>query len=242
MWAWHVPGLPWVPLLVFFSLTRYGSCLHGDSRVRGWLKTTSRLEQRTMESVTHAMDLQLARKATRDPLALNEVAERLYPQVYQTVYLLVGSHQDANDVAQTCLLQVLESLNKYRGEGPLAAWAGRLTYRVTMRQIKRVRARYRVVVPVAHEPAKDTGESGNSVNRSHVREWLAGHLAKLPSERRETVVLHHVYGYTMNEIGDLMHVSPNTVKSRLLQAIQDLRTSVSREGATVLTMLEGIDG
>ncbi len=194
-----------------------------------------------MASPTHAMDLQLARKAAGDPRALNEVGERLYPEVYQTVYMLVGSHQDASDVAQTCLLQVLESLGKYRGDGPLAAWAGRLTYRVAMRQMKRIRAGYRTVVPVAHEPGQKMAGSGSTVNRARLREWLAGHLAKLPPERRETVVLHHVYGYTMNEIGDLMHVSPNTAKSRHNQAIQDLRASVARDGATAETMLEGID-
>jgi len=161
--------------------------------------------------------------------------------VYQTVYLLVGSHQDASDVAQTCLLRILESLDKYRGDGPLAAWAGRLTYRVAMRQMKRVRAGYRTVVPVAHEIGQGMAEPQSAVNRARLREWLAMHLANLAPERRETVVLHHVYGYTMNEIGDLMRVSPNTAKSRLNQAIQDLRVSMARDGATAETMLEGID-
>jgi RNA polymerase sigma-70 factor (ECF subfamily) len=194
-----------------------------------------------MESVTDAMDLQLVRKAAGDQRALNEVGERLYPRVYQMVYLLVGSHQDASDVAQMCLLQILESLSKYRGEGPLEAWAGRLTYRVTVRQMKRIRTGYQTVVPVAHEPGQEAAKYGSTVDRARIREWLAGHLAKLVPERRETVVLHHVYGYTMNEIGELMHVSPNTAKSRMLQAIRDLQASVAREGTAAATMLEGID-
>jgi len=195
-----------------------------------------------MATITHEIDLQLTRKAIRDSRVLSEVAEKLYPKVYQTVYLLVGSHPDAGDVAQMCLLKIIENLKKYRGEGPLAAWAGRLTYRVTMRQMKRIRTDYRTVTPVANDRAdklkQDTSVHGDEFSRTRLRRWLAGHLAKLPSKRREVVVLHHVYGYTMEEIGEIMHVSPNTIKSRLLQAIKDLRASVLCDGAATANMFE----
>jgi RNA polymerase sigma-70 factor (ECF subfamily) len=195
-----------------------------------------------MASATHAMDLRLVREAIGNPQALDEVAARLYPEVYQTVFLMAGGHQDAGDVAQACLLKILESLGSYRGDGPLNAWAGRLTYRLAIRQMKRIRASYRTVVPMDHEPGQDAAETEDEVHRAQLRQWLADHLAKLPPERRETVVLHHVYGYTMDEVGELMGVSPNTAKSRLLRATKDLRESVARDGATAEFMLEGIDG
>ena len=48
-------------------------------------------------------------------------------------------------------------------------------------------------------------------------------LAKLPADQREVIVLKIWHGYTFDEIGRLMEISPNTAAGRYRYGIQKLR-------------------
>ncbi len=49
-------------------------------------------------------------------------------------------------------------------------------------------------------------------------------LARLPVEQRETIVLKIWHGYTYEEIGRLLEVSPNTVAGRYRYGLEKMRT------------------
>ncbi len=49
-------------------------------------------------------------------------------------------------------------------------------------------------------------------------------LAKLPVDQRETIVLKIWHGYTFEEIGGLLEISPNTVAGRYRYGLQKIRT------------------
>ena len=96
-------------------------------------------------------DVRLARKAIDDREAANELLERLGPRVRHTVWLLVGRGDEIEDLTNSCLLAILENLGKFKGTGPLEAWAGQLTYRVLMRLLKRKRRADRTLTLVPEE-------------------------------------------------------------------------------------------
>jgi RNA polymerase sigma-70 factor (ECF subfamily) len=51
-------------------------------------------------------------------------------------------------------------------------------------------------------------------------------LADLPEPMAQAVLLHVTEGYTCNEIGDRLGVSPNTVKSWIRRGLQQLRQQI----------------
>jgi len=54
-------------------------------------------------------------------------------------------------------------------------------------------------------------------------------LTELPSEQREVIVLKIWHGYTFEEIGELLGISPNTAAARYRYGLQKLRNHI-REG------------
>jgi len=64
------------------------------------------------------------------------------------------------------------------------------------------------------------------VENQETAELVEESLAKLPAEQREVVVLKVWAGLTLQEIGDSLGISPNTVASRYRYALEALRREV----------------
>jgi RNA polymerase sigma-70 factor, ECF subfamily len=174
-------------------------------------------------------DLRIAREAIKDREAARRLLERIGPRVRHTVQMLVGWDSETEDYTHTCLLAILENLEKYRGKGPLEAWAGQLTYRVVMRQLKRRRRSERTVTLVAEETgiASETPEKGAS-QRGRARMWMDV-LGKLPEKRRETLVLRLLYGYSVMEVAEMTDTPVNTVRDRIRVGLKELRHNIAAD-------------
>ncbi len=174
-------------------------------------------------------DIRLARRARRDPRAVEEIMERLAPRVRQTVWLLAGGSGEVEDLAHGCLLAILESLDKFRGTGSLEAWAGQLTYRVLMRALKRQRRSERTVALVAEDAGVATTDPERETERLRLNRALARLMGKLPEKRREVLVLRVLYGYSVAEVAELTRTPMNTVRDRIRVGLKELRQALARD-------------
>jgi RNA polymerase sigma-70 factor (ECF subfamily) len=169
-------------------------------------------------------DIKLARSAKNDRKAAESIIKRLAPRVQQAVYLAVGYDQEADDLINICLIQILENLNHYKGVGPLEAWAGRLTYRVLMRQLSRRRRSERTVSLIPDEPIVEiTSNPEKKIAITQLRERLISHLQKLPEERRITLILRMIHQYSVSEVAELTEAPVNTVRDRIRVGLKEMR-------------------
>ncbi|MFY0539632.1 RNA polymerase sigma factor [Nannocystis pusilla] len=118
----------------------------------------------------HAEARALARAtAAGDRQAATSFARRLLPVARRVTRALLGSGTDADDVSQSALIELLESARTYAGQGPLEAWARRITVRVTMRWLRRGR-RLAVVAHDEDDPGSEPPTSvTTSASTSHAR-------------------------------------------------------------------------
>jgi RNA polymerase sigma-70 factor (ECF subfamily) len=125
------------------------------------------------------------------------------------------------------LLELLRSAKTFRGEGTLEHWADRVVARTALRMARDARTRTGRDATADSEdtmgapPALADGPA-NAMDVEH-------YLQHLPEVRRSTLVLRHVLGYSVEEVASLTGVSPNTVKDRLVQALQEVRSRVRRD-------------
>ena len=174
-------------------------------------------------------DLRLARRAQEDRAAADELLRRLGPRVQKTVRFLVGSDTELEDLIHGCLLAVLENLGNYRGTGPIEAWAGQLTYRVLMRQLKRKRRGERThnFVP---EEVGEVGVTPEQLNvEQRTSEVLGAHLSRITEKRRRALILRLMYGYSVAEVAAITESPVNTVRDRIRVGLKELRKSIAAD-------------
>jgi RNA polymerase sigma-70 factor (ECF subfamily) len=174
-------------------------------------------------------DLVLAERAQKDPVATQQLINRIAPRVRQTVYLAVGPDQEADDLTHVCLIEILENLGGYKGTGSIDAWAGRLAYRVLMRQLSRRRREERTVAVTPFEVGITSRDPEFESTRYRLRNTLTTHLQKLPEKRRMTLILRLAYQYSVAEVAETMGVPINTARDRIRVGLKELRKSLLRD-------------
>jgi len=152
--------------------------------------------------------------------------ERLYaglaPPLRQYLRALTFDAATAEDLLQETFLQLHRSRRTYRPPRPVRPWAfsiARNVYRMDRRSDGRRRrheAPAEEDVPEIPVPAAADGLAG----RLEVRRALAG----LSSEGRESLLLHHVWGFSFGEIGGLLGIRGGTAKLRAHRALTALRS------------------
>jgi RNA polymerase sigma-70 factor, ECF subfamily len=149
----------------------------------------------------------------------------LLPRVRNVVRALIGRDADVDDIAQQTMVHVIRGLGGYRGESPLVGWVDRITVRVTLAHVRRVRARGGAEVCLTDDIATPAATSpfGNAGERYTQKRELVALLERLPEPQKNAVVLHHALGFTVAEIAEEEVASVETVRSRLRMALKKLR-------------------
>lgn len=168
-------------------------------------------------------DVSLCRAAAEGSAAAqHQLLDRLLDRVRRTVAYTLAFDADSEDVAQDTLLVILDSCGGFRGESSLEHWADRVTINRALRHRKKkghrawlfenAAAEERIPLPGTAKPISPT-----------LRQTLATHLHRLSPERRASLILYYVYGYTVPEIAEITDVKEATVRDRLFVARKHLR-------------------
>jgi RNA polymerase sigma factor (sigma-70 family) len=183
-------------------------------------------------------DIRLARRAQSNAEAADRLLRRIQPRVWQVVRMIRGSREEAEELCQICLVEILENLHKFRGEGSLESWAGQVSYRVSMQHVKRKRRREAREAPMPEETIGSGSNPENQASRADVWRRLMHEMARSPEERRISLLLHLGDGYTVEEVSAITGVSANTTKDRLRTAYAELRAVFSRNPYLTQDILE----
>ena len=139
-------------------------------------------------------------------------------QVLGTAYRILGNRADAEDTLQDLFVGMPEALTHYREEGKFGAWLRRLAARTALMRLRRQRHEASFADGI-DPPAREVAGTG-ALDRVAV----ADALARLPEQLRQVFLLKEVEGFTHQEIGDLLGISPGASGVRLHRAWRSLRT------------------
>jgi RNA polymerase sigma-70 factor (ECF subfamily) len=156
------------------------------------------------------------------------------PRVYAIARRMLGNEQDAEDVTQDVLLQMLRKADTFRGEANFTTWLHRVTVNAAL-EFRRKRA--------AHEQrhtAADFDELHPEVRHPRPgRRWavppdqaaldrekqrlIEQAIAELPESYRDVYVLADVEGLSNADIAAALGLGIPAVKSRLHRARMTMR-------------------
>lgn len=172
----------------------------------------------------------------RDEDAFSELVRVYQHKVFNVVYRIVGSKEEAEDVAQEVFVAVFKHIDSFRGDSKLSTWIYRIAANRAKNRIKYLARR-------SHKKHQDIDDTpGSKVNSNPVgggmfrpderalgnelHEIIKEGLASLSEEHRTVIVLRDVEDMTYQEIAEVLEVAEGTVKSRLYRARVTLKEYV----------------
>jgi RNA polymerase sigma factor (sigma-70 family) len=175
--------------------------------------------------LTSADDIERQVRSFRvgDQAAAEQLAWRACRLALRTAAAVLGSREDAADVAQDVAVDVLRSLDRLREPRAFDAWVHRIAVRRTMQAARRRRAATVAELPLglvgeADQPAAEDPTVGLESRRA-----LATSLAELPPRQRVALALRYVHDLSEAQIAEVLECRPGTAASLLSRGRAALR-------------------
>jgi RNA polymerase sigma-70 factor (ECF subfamily) len=154
--------------------------------------------------------------------------DRMRPVIDRTVGRLLGARDpDREDLAQLALIELVRTIDRYRGDCPLDAWASTISAHIVYKHIRRRQLERRLFqgaleLETPASPARDV-VMGNLVGR------IGEHLAGMDQARSWAVVLHDVHGYELKEMAAIMSCSVAAAQTRLSRGRRELHERIAAD-------------
>lgn len=140
----------------------------------------------------------------------------LRPRLVRRLALVVGDHDEAEDLAQEACLRAIQHQAAFEGDA-LWPWLQVIGVRLALNELRRRRRALATALRAAPAPLVP----------ADLELWDA--LRQLPRNQRAALVLHVLDGVGYAEIGDALHVPEGTVGSWVSRAKARLRAELGEE-------------
>jgi RNA polymerase sigma-70 factor (ECF subfamily) len=173
----------------------------------------------------HADEVLVEQVCDGDGAAFDALYRRYFPRIYRFLDRRLSNRADVEETVQEVFINVLSSLDGFRGEAPFAAWVFGLTRRTLANRFKRKRA---ATVPLAADEDDLLEGNGAFAGRDadpHLAyefnerlERLQRGVDGLSSDQWELFRLRHLENRSIEEIAQQLAKSEDAVKSHLYRA------------------------
>jgi RNA polymerase sigma factor, sigma-70 family len=190
-------------------------------------------------TLTHSDSTLIARCQKADIAAFNEIVARYKSKIYNYLYRMTGSAEDAEDLTQEVFVRMYTNIGSFRAESSLSTWLFRIAGNLCVDAFRRGKKERGVVTSLDAPTPREADEEGATHATRDVPDWshepdnllsrkeLGGQiqaaLQKLPPKLRSAVVLHDIEGLAYDEIAASEGIPLGTVKSRIFNARVALR-------------------
>ena len=162
--------------------------------------------------------------ARRDEAALASLYDRYRLILFGLLVRILGSREEAEDILQEVFIQVwrrAEDFDEQRGK-PFT-WLVTLARSRAIDRLRQLSARERLATATAQEAPAEASDAVQDAYRSEQKEIVAGALAQLPEDQRQTLLLAYFEGLTQTEIAKRLGAPLGTVKTRMRSGMIKLR-------------------
>jgi RNA polymerase sigma-70 factor (ECF subfamily) len=164
--------------------------------------------------------------------AFGQLVVRYQDRLYNTLVNVLGSADEARDVAQEAFVHAFQKLATFRGQAAFYSWLFRIALNAAISQ-KRKRRRMSASIDRAHdqtgiEPAdpRDDNQPSYSMELAERQALVRTALSQISEEYRTVLVLKEMDGLKYEQIAEIVGCPIGTVRSRIHRARTELRTKL----------------
>lgn len=164
-----------------------------------------------------------------DRNALRKLYERHHKRVFYFIQRFISNVATAEDLANDVFIEVWQSAEKYEGRSQVSSWL------LGIARFKALSERRKIKPTVDPDEAlggladdKDSPET--TAQKMNKGEILKACVQKLSEEHRVVVDLIYYHSKSMNDVGEILDLPLNTVKTRAFHARKKLSILVREAG------------
>jgi len=164
------------------------------------------------------------------------LVEKYFGRAYQIAYGVLGTREDAEEVAQDVFVRIHRALPRFRGDSEFTTWMYRIAVNLARNKYRwnKSRGGQRTISIDAPPDHREGAENGMDLptdgmapdEEADIKEFerrVMEELEKLPPLYREALVLRNIDEMSYEGIASLLGCKLGTIKSRIARAREELR-------------------
>jgi len=179
----------------------------------------------------------VARSRTGDMNVFAELVRRYQTPVMQFCYRMIGSAQDAEDVAQESFVRVYRHLHRLEPQAKFSTLLFGIARNLALNSLRDAKRRGRdqaQSLDTLDNVGNESTRPDHAARLHEIEAIIERGMEELSPEHREILVLREVTGMDYDSIARVLRCRTGTVKSRLARARDALRAQVIRLSGDVL--------
>jgi RNA polymerase sigma-70 factor (ECF subfamily) len=184
----------------------------------------------------------LAGQASKgDREAFEQLVQKYREDIFRMVYVRTQSKMDAEDLTQEIFIKAFNNISRLKEHSLFRAWL----YRIAVNSVRDHHRRRILTALLFLSHGKDDEESMDMyysnnttaldcVMKKQFRDNLKTFLAKLGRYEKEIFQLKYLDHLSIPEIGTVLNMNENTIKTHLYRAVKKFRLETS-----LISLLEG---
>ena len=175
---------------------------------------------------------------TDDSAEFEQLMRRHNRMLFRTARAILHDDAEAEDALQEAYIKAYAAMGSFRGEAKVSTWLARIVANEALQRLRRQNRRGAIVPmnsSVSVEEVNEIPEGSmsktpeSSAARAEIRKLLEKRIDALPDAYRPVFMLRAVEEMSVEEVAEVLHVPPATVRTRFFRARSLLRESLASE-------------
>lgn len=158
---------------------------------------------------------------TGDDDAFAHLFQRYELLLFKYLLKLTLDEEMSKDLVQETMLKCYTHLSSFKGEGKFSTWMISIASRLYMDHLRKTKREKKWVNQLKRSLSRQLSWQADTKGM----EWsdVFTDFNQLEANVRVPILLHHYYGYTYEEISQIIGIRSGTVKSRVHNGLKQLR-------------------
>jgi RNA polymerase sigma-70 factor (ECF subfamily) len=157
-----------------------------------------------------------------DISAFEQFVQKYQNYVYSVAFRFVADEEEAKDVTQECFIRVWKNIYKYNFSSKITTWMYKIVTNLCIDNMKVQKRKQKVFVYDLDDATPIEGVSGGDMENEFTGKELVKTtekiLNKLPLKQKSVFILRDLEDLNINEVSEILGLSPGSVKSNLYYA------------------------
>ncbi|MEH7235137.1 sigma-70 family RNA polymerase sigma factor [Bacillus sp. JJ1562] len=165
------------------------------------------------------------KKSNSDEFSFETLIKKEQEKLYKVAYSYVKNEHDALDIVQDAIIKGFKSFDRLKEIDYFSTWITRILINTALDHIRKSK---KVITLETDWSGPRQNEENNSIMTMDI-ELI---FEKLKPQQKTLILLRFYYGYSINEIAEILGKPEGTIKSQLHRTLQLVKEKLENGGDT----------